>query len=215
MSDTDTVFSPVYRNIRLHGKIPRVDYLPVSYPLMLRDAILVRVKAMSYFANGFTFSTNKMMQIQPQSLPFCGVYFIQETGGPTAEPQTGITGFATTVRIGFSVIILNNDGEAAENELDRAAQVLAYGLFRDSSLRNNSQFKVQAFTGLTRQHIFGNVGQNNETPVAELRWEIICDLGTISYEPVVPDMLEVIHVETEYPYGSDAPHIESEYDLEQ
>jgi hypothetical protein len=184
--------------------------------MLLRDAIVSRIKAMPYFA-GFTFTTNRMLQIMVTSLPLCGVYFIQETGVPAPESQTGTVAFRTTVRLGFSVIVLNNDGEKAENELDRACQVLSYGLFADPTLLLNSQFQIQGFANVSRQHMFGNIGQSNETPIAELRWELLVDLGTVIYEPVIPDVLEVIHVQTEYPPGEadGVPPIIVEYDLPQ
>lgn len=210
-----TVFSPLSRSIRLHGKTPVVTHGQLSYPLLLRDVILDHVKQMPFFASGFTFSTDKAQQIQPESLPFCGVYFLQEVGGADAEPQTGPIGFRTTVRIGFSVIIIYSDHAAGEYELDRAAQALS-GLFSDPTLYNNSLVRVQGFTGLSRQHVFGNTGQNNETPVAELRWELICDLGTITYPPNITDDFETMHVETHYPFGNeDTPPVVVEYDLSQ
>jgi hypothetical protein len=70
-----------------------------------------------------------------------------------------------------------------------------------------------------RQHVFGRVGTlDNETPIAELRFELVVDLGTIFYPPLVPDILEVIHIETAFPVGEDASQIQqvkNEYDLEQ
>jgi hypothetical protein len=209
------VITPFPRSVRLHGKTPRVEVPRHSYPILLRDAIMARVKAMPFFT-GFTFTTNKALQIQPQSLPYCGVYFIQETSTPDGDANAGEVRFRTAVIIGFSVIILNNDAEAAELKLDTAMQTLAGNLLNDETLYNGDQVKVQGFVSGKRSHEFGNGTFDNKTPIAELRWELICDIGTITYPPVVLDDLEVIHVTTEYPYPpTGAPPVYSEYDMEQ
>jgi hypothetical protein len=57
--------------------------------------------------------------------------------------------------------------------------------------------------------------QNNETPYAELRLELQCQLGAIEYEPYVENMLETIHVETVHPPGdTNNQHVFSVYDLD-
>ena len=212
--------TPFTRDLRLRGKTPGLNQTQRSYPMLVRDGILARVKTFPYFST-FTFSSNKALQIQPQSLPFCGVYFIQELGVPDGDADAGEPRFRTTVRIGFSVIVVNNDPDEAEYALDTAMQVLAGSLFSDSTLYNNSIFKIQGFSSGTRTHVFGNAGLDNETPIAELRWELVCDLGTITYPPVVMDDLEVIHVETAFPVGGtqaeqDATQqVVTEYDLHQ
>ncbi len=189
--------------------------MTTSYAINLRDSIVTRLKAMPYFA-AFNFTTNKLLQIQLESLPLCGVYFIQELGSPDGESQTGETRFRTAVRIGFSVMIVYNDGDAAEYELDNAYQALC-GLFSDPFFRRDgSTCLVQGFNTESRQHIFGNLGQSNETPIAELRMELMVDLGTITFPTIITDDLNVIHVEVDYPYGrDDVQNVVVEYDLEQ
>lgn len=180
-----------------------------------------RVKLMPFFAPFITFTTNKALQIQPDSLPLCGVYFIQETSTPEGDSNAAEPRFRTSARFGFSVIIVNNDPEAAEYVLDLAAQALAGGLFSDSSLYNNSSFKIQGYSLGARTHMFGNTGLDNETPIAELRWELICDLGTLTYPPLVLDDLDTIHVKTAFPLGGTAEEqaavqqVSTEYDLPQ
>ncbi len=211
------VYTLLRRDIRLHGKTPRVDHKTRSYPILVRDGIMDRVRVLPYFA-GFHFSTNKALQIQPQSLPFCGVYFIQEIGAVDGEAQVGEPRFRTSARYGFSVIILNNDPDAGDYKLDEAMQALAHGLFDDPTLYNNSVFKIQGYTSTSRQHIFGNTGQNNELPIAELRFELICDLGVITYPPQITDDFEILHVETDFPVGGDSDAVEQvvvEYDVQQ
>ena len=215
---TDTLFKPISRDVRVHGKLPRIHHIPRSYPMLLLDGTMSRIQALPFFST-FNFSSHKGLIIQPSSIPFCGVYMLQEMMLPDGEPNTGEPRFRTAVRLGVSVIVQNNDPVAAENKLDDAMQEISIGLFTDSTYYNNKSFQIQGFTSASRQHVFGRVGTlDNETPIAELRFELVVDLGIIYYPPNVPDTLEVIHLETRYPAGSDPAEIQqvtSEYDLEQ
>jgi len=210
--------TPFKRDVRLHGKLPRVEQTSLSYPMLLLDGTLSRIKALPFFST-FNFSTYKGLIIQPASIPFCGVYLLQEMMLADGDSNTGEPRFKTLARIGISVIIQNNDVVAAEYMLDKAMQAISVGLFTDHTYYNNSLYKIQGFTSATRQHVFGRVGTlDNETPVAELRFELTCDLGIIYYEPLVPDVLEVIHLETIFPIDGDASKVQQvkvEYDLEQ
>jgi hypothetical protein len=198
------------------------DTMTASYPLLIRDGIMDRIKLMPFFAAPpFKFTTNKALQIQPSTLPLCGVYFIQETSTPEGDSNAAEPRFRTNVRFGFSVIIINNDPESAEYVLDLAAQALAGGLFSDSTLYNNTAFKIQGYQLGARTHIFGNTALDNETPIAELRWELVCDLGVINYPPLVLDVLDLIHVKTAFPIDgtsqeqADVQQVTVEYDLPQ
>ena len=208
---------PFKRDLRLHGKSPHVVHTQRSYPILVRDGILDRIKLMSFFAT-FTFGTNTAIPIQTASLPFCGVYLIQELMTPDGDANVGEVRFRTVARIGIGVIVLNNDATAAEYMLDAASQALMTGLFADHTLYDNDLFKIQAFSAGTRQHNFGSLAKDNETPIAELRLEISCDLGAITYPPYIPDDLEIIHVETAFPLEGDTSKVQqvkTQYDLEQ
>lgn len=193
-----------------------------SVAFMVRDGIMDRIKLMPFFTGkGFTFTTNKSLQIQPQSLPLCGVYFIQETSVPEGDMNAAEPRFRTSARYGFSVLVRNNDMEAAEYTLDLAAQALMGGLFTDSTLYNNAEFKIQGYALGARTHVFGATGLENESPFAELRWELVCDLGTIDYPPLVLDDLDIINVRTTFPIDgteedqSKVQQVTVEFDLPQ
>ena len=210
---------PFTRDLRIHGKIPRVVHVRSSYPILVRDGLMSRVKLLPFFvAATFKFTTNKAVPIQAESIPFCGVYLLQEFSAPDGDINAGEIRFRTSVKYGFSVIVQNNDPVEAENKLDLAYQALTIGLFSDPTLYNNSQFKIQGFIGGTRQHVFGHLSMNQESPIAELRWELMCDLGVIDYPPDVPDVLEVIHLETVYPEQAKkdtTKQVKVEYDMDQ
>lgn len=190
-----------------------------SYALLVRDAFAARMKALTYFAT-FHFSTNKSEQIQPQSIPFAGVYFITERTTPDGDANVGEVRFRTMATIGFSVIVQNNDAAKAELELDKAWLQIA-SLFCDQTLYNNAAFKIQGFLGGSRTNQFGSIGLDNEMPIAEMRYELTCDLGTITYPPLVPDSLETIHITTQFPLGGTPEEIaavqqvKAEFDLPQ
>lgn len=212
---TDTKIAPLSRSLRIHGKTPHVQHRRMSYSMLLRDRIVSLLKQMAVF-NTFQFATNRAKPIQPESLPYCGVYFMSETCQGGLEPQSGVVEQRLLVRFGFSVIILDNDRDASEYMLDRMYQAIT-SLMRMPELHSFSAplVRVQGFTGSSRQHIFAAAGQNNETPYAELQYEMICDLGTETFDPEITDDFEVLHVTVNYPYGSDAPPIIVEYDVQQ
>lgn len=203
---------PFSTNLRIHGKSPRVSGVRSSYSFLVRDAILARLKALNDLA-GFTFASTTALAIQPQSVPYCGVYFMSEMMSPDGDANAGEVRFRVTTKIGISVIIQNNDPATVELKLDQIYQAVMGKLFSDDRLYNDTNVKVQGFTNGARQHMFGSLNKDQELPIAELRLEISCDLGTINYEPYVPDDLEIIHVTTDYPDGT--PQVQAEYDLDQ
>lgn len=206
---------PFKRDIRLHPKAPHVNHVRDSYPILLRDAILTRIKLMPFFT-GFTFKSNMAVQAQPDDIPQCAVYFLQETMTPDGDANTGEVRFTNMVQIGISVIIQNNDSVASERKLDAAYQVLMITLLTDTSLQHNEQFEIEAFTTGQRSHHFGNAVKDNEVPMAELRLELNIDLGVVTYEPEIVDVLETIHVETLPPEGDgNTTRIISVYDIDQ
>lgn len=202
--------------LRLRGKIPHVEAVQRSYAMMVRNNALTRLQATSHFKD-FTFRRSHAFQIQPSLMPYCCVYFLAENLSEDGNNNTGEVRFTSEVRLGFSVILLNNDPDAMEDRLDDAHQVIFDRLLRDSTFYSNSGYTIEAFTRGSRQHFYGTVGQqNNETPYAELRTELVCDLGAIDYEPRVEDMLGNIHVETVHPPGdTNNQHVFSVYDMDQ
>ena len=64
--------------------------------------------------------------------------------------------------------------------------------------------------------IYGNTGNNQETPIAELRFDLTFRHRTF-FPPVVTDPLERIHVTVAYPWpydpGANVPPFIVQYDL--
>lgn len=193
-----------------------------TYPLLVRDRILQFIQAMPFFStNDFKYSTNKSIQIQPENIPFAAVYFIEDTELPEGDANAGDIRFRTTARYGISVIIQNNDAVAAEIILDKAMNTITQ-MFKNPDLYNwdgaADETKIQSFIRGARSHQFGAIGQDNELPVAELRYDLTVDLGAILFDPPADDDFITFHVETRYPGGKDPTGIQqivAQYDIPQ
>jgi hypothetical protein len=188
----------------------------ISYAMIVRDAMLTRVKTMPFFTT-FKFGTNKSEPIQPERVPFFGIYFINEDLTPDGDANAGEPRFKSSALYGFSIIVQNNDATAAENKLDEAWTLLLDKLFRDPSLYLNPNAMIQAYTRGNRTHQFGSVGADNSIPIAECRFTLTCDLGVVDFPPIVPDDYLKLHVETRYPTADTDPaevqQVIAEYDI--
>jgi len=205
--------APFSRLVRLNTKLPKVDVPSRSYAMRVRDGMVDRMQAMPFF-QGFHFVRTKNYAVQAQDVPHAGVFFIDEALTGDGDIRAGVVRFASTVQIGFSIIVQNNDPEKAELKLDDAHEAITNGLLRDTSLHLNPLARIQAYSAGRRMHVFGAVGKDNELPIAELQLTLSCELGVLTFEPFIPDMLEVVHVTTVYP--DDDPNrqpVISEYDI--
>jgi hypothetical protein len=186
-----------------------------SYAMIVRDEMMARLKTMPFFKT-FKFGTNKAEQIQPELIPFLGVYFISEDLSPEGDPNDGEPRFHSSATYGFSVVVQNNDGAAAELTLDLAWTLVMDRLFTDPTLYLNPKAKIQAYTRGNRTHQFGAAGADNAIPIAESRFTLICDLGVIDFPPVVDNVFAKMHFETKYPLDTDTTQIQqvvAEWDL--
>lgn len=191
--------------------------------IIVRDKIMARIKKMPFFST-FKFSTDKSQVIDTLSIPFCGVYFINEDLSPDGDANHGEVRFRSMALYGISVIVQNNDAKLAEYTLDQAWTILSTKLFADPTLYNwknvgkPGEVAIQAFTRGNRSHQFGNAGADNATPVAEMRFTLTCDLGTLDFPPVIEDEFKMLHIETRYPAGSDPAVVQqttAEWDIPQ
>ncbi len=196
-----------------------------SIAMKVRNGTLDRIKVLPFFSNvslpqAFTFTKNRALQIQPENLPVCGVYFLQELSTPDGDVNAGEPRFRSNVRLGLSIILVNNDMEEVEDQLDDAAEAIREGLYSDSTYYNNDDFLIQGFTFNMRRHNFGTA-LDNETPFAELQMEMIIDIGTITYPPIVEDDFNTMRITTAFPIdGTEeeqaaTPQVVNVYNLEQ
>jgi len=178
-----------------------------SYSQVLRDVFFARLVTLPFFA-GFKARRSKMLQIMRETIPYLGVYIVDEGMAPDGDGNAGHIKFVHTLRLGFSVIIHNNDAVAAELKLDEAFWAIMNGLWRDPYITNmldtwnpatasgtpdNTRF--EAVVRGNRKHVWGSAGLNNELPYGELQYEASVTYRS-EFAPVITDDLLHIHVET-------------------
>jgi hypothetical protein len=169
-----------------------------SYSAIIRDALFAKAVTLPFFA-GFKSRRSRQLQIQPEFIPYLGVYIMDETMSPIGDFNIGEIRFKHSVRIGFSVIINNNDQVAAELKIDEAFWALMNGLWRDPKLTNfwtsslPDNVTIQGVERGMRKHDFGFAG-TNETPFAELQYEASV-VYQAEYGPIITDDLLRMHVE--------------------
>ena len=192
-----------------------------SYSFIIRDGLLQRIKAIPTFQTIKRFATTKALRIQPEHLPFFGCYIMDEQLRPDGDADAGEPRFVCEVKLGFSVMLANTDDAVAENNLDTAywtlMNLLTYqGWHKFPMPAPFPPVEIEGVQRGVRTHHFGNVGINNETPVAELRLDLTFR-HRVMFEPIVPDLLERINVTVAFPWpyepGSQDPPFTVEYDL--
>ena len=177
-----------------------------SYGWVIRNAFLDALAADAFFT-GYTVRPNKMLQVQPENLPYLGVYILDEIMTPDGDANAGDIRFVHVLRIGFSVVIANNDQAVAEQTIDAAYWRISNRLFCDSDLMKLAyssmpdNTRIEGIVRGSRRHVFGNPNQTNETPVAELQYEISCQFRTM-WDPTITDDLELIDIKVDVPPGT-------------
>ena len=178
-----------------------------SYTWVLREVFIDKLVSLPFFA-GFTVRRTRRVAIQPNQLPVLGVYIMDDGLTPDGDPNAGEIRFRVTARIGFQVVVINNDEVAAEAKLDQSFWAINNGLWRDAGVTNLIKAKSPDNVGFeavmrgTRRHIWGTAGLNNETPVAELQYEASI-LYRDEFAVPVTDDLNSIHEQTAFPSDHD------------
>ena len=204
-----------------------------SYSLVIRDIFYNAVADVPFFAS-FTKRRCKQFQIQPQDLPYLGVYIVGEEMVPEGDLNAGEIRFYHTLKVGFSVLIQNNDPDEAELILDQSFWAIMHRLWPDQYimnmldtmgyghpevLPNPDNVRVEGIARGTRRHVWGDTKLSNELPVAEMQYDVSCVYRT-NWPPVIIDQLLRIHVETvplrqdnTIPANDEVEHIISEYEF--
>lgn len=176
-----------------------------NYTTLIRDGMLSRLASTPFFA-GFTFSRSSALQTQPEDVPHLGCYVVDEVMTEDGEHQTGVVRLFHSLRIGFSVIMQNNDPDDMEGKLDAAFWGIMNRLLADETLLSNDVFKIQGFTRAVRTNSYGHAGRENEIPIAEMRLELTCTYKT-DWPPATPDDFLTMHLETRYPTADTDPAV--------
>jgi hypothetical protein len=169
-----------------------------SFALDIRDAMFNIVSADSYFS-GYTLRKTRMFPIQVDFIPYLGIYIVDEQMVPDGDPNAGCVRFNHTSRIGFSIIQANNAAIPLEKGVDAAYLKVMSLLWTNAKLNNvlkTNNPEGVGFEGVTRgarRHIFGSTGANNETPFAELQYEVSV-FSRSEWYPDITDLLNEIDV---------------------
>lgn len=178
-----------------------------SYSIVIRDMLLAKLVAAPFFA-GFTVRKSRQLPTQTNQLPSLGCYIISEDMEPEGDLNHGEIDFIHTLKLGFTVAVVNNDPEACEEKLDQAFWTIMNTLWRDPYLMNfidtraypggvgnPDNTRIEGVSKGQRRHRFGTVGTTNETPIGELQYEASVRYRA-EYAPIITDDLLMIHVET-------------------
>jgi len=178
-----------------------------SYSWVIRNVLFDALVADQFFANYICRKT-KMLPARPETLPYLGVYIIDDTQLPDGDGNAGEVRFITACRIGFSVMIANNDQVVLEAGLDAAWRRIMTRLWPDQYImnlldttnphtgkNNPDNTRIESVERGMRRFVFGASMDNNETPLGELQYDI-----TVRYRedfpPVITDELDTIDVKT-------------------
>jgi len=184
-----------------------------SYAWVIHNIFFNAASRLPFFSTGgWTIRNNKQFQIKDYHLPYLGVYEVNEEMTPDGDPNHGEIRFCHTLRIGFSIIIENNDPVATKQKLDEAWWALMNGIWRDQFVMNMldtqayghpdtitdnpDNVRVESITRGVKRYNWGNPPLNNELPIAELQYEIWA-FWRANYPPVITDDLDTIVVTTE------------------
>jgi hypothetical protein len=191
-----------------------------SYSFNIRDTFFAAVTRMPFFAD-YTKRKTKMIKVQPELLPFLAVYMLPETMTPDGDANAGFIRFIHALPIGFSVMIANNDEIVAEQTIDAAFWALMNGLWtdpylnntidtlnRDTGISNINNVVFESITRGVRRHVFGAATMNNETPLAELQYDVTVCYRSEWY-PTITDDLLLVDVKTKMRPGDSQTDIDS------
>ena len=207
---------------------PRVQPPPTisevqSWSFIIRDMFFDKLVAAPFFGS-FTARKSRALQITTANIPYLGVYIVSEDMTPDGDLNAGEIRFIHQLKIGFSVMIVNNDPVACEAKLDQAFLTIMNTLWRDPYLTNlidtraypggvgnPDNARIEGVSRGTRRHVYGNAGLNNETPIGELQYEVTVRYGA-DYAPIITDNLLQIGVRTVVEDGT--PQTGMEYEFE-
>ena len=167
-----------------------------SYSQVIRDALFATVVQLPFFQN-FKARRSKQLPIQEPILPYLGVYIIGEDMPADGDPNAGDIRFIHMLRVGFQVIIENNDPVQSELYLDQAFWAIMNGLWTDSGLTNMIQTEMPDNTRIegiergTRRHVWGTMGSTQEKPIGELEYIATIKYRSEWYPGNFPDLLRI------------------------
>jgi hypothetical protein len=200
---TSTILTAQTIRTRAHvNKLVSMSIVPPftasqSYSQVIRDTLYAKTVTLPFFA-GFKSRRSKQLPIQEPILPYLGVYILAEDMPPDGDDNAGEIRFIHLLRIGWQVIIENNDPLATELKLDKAFWAIM-SLWTDAHLTNfwvsdmTDNTRIEGVARGTRRHVLDNIGSNQQ-PIAELEYVATIKYRT-SWPAYVTDTLDEIRVQ--------------------
>jgi hypothetical protein len=139
--------------------------------------------------------------VMPNLLPYLGVYWANENQVPNGDANCTDIRFNHTLQLGFSIIVINNDEDAAEQQIDAGYWVVMNRLWRDPGLMNvyisslPDSVEIESLMRGVVKRNYGFAGANNETPIAELQYDVSIFYRS-EWFPDITDTLNEIYVTT-------------------
>jgi hypothetical protein len=176
----------------------------------------IHARALELLKIGFgstfrTYRQTPMLQVQPGDLPVLAVHILREKRVPDGQPEQTIPKFIHDLTLGFSgAVHVETDKQDDIHALEEWMSTIDDILLSDPSF-------VGLTEGVSAMDRVGQYAKVGETTLFEIRVEM--NIGFRSYfNPRVPDDLNVIHVETQFPdkahVDSGTPQLDREYEIQ-
>ena len=142
-----------------------------------------------------------MLALQPNLIPFLGVYLLPQNDMPDGDANAGMIRFTETAQIGISVVQTNNDQDALDQSIDSAFRYIKGRLWTDAGISNvlNSTnpegARIESISRGTSRRVWGTFSTSNETPMCELEY-IVSVVYRSEFWPDITDTLDEIDVTT-------------------
>jgi hypothetical protein len=176
-----------------------------SYGYLIQSAVLERLKLVPPFDAAAAYSLTPARPIQAEHIPYLGVYLLKDGWSPDGDGNHAEPKFVHKLELGFSFLIHNNDFDAAHVMLDGAHWSIMK-LFHDEAWHIfdyvDEDVRIESVTGGEWRPTYRNLGNSNETPIAEMEMEMTYTYRS-SFEFVPTDLFELMHFKAVYPWPED------------
>ncbi|MCA1419488.1 hypothetical protein I6F24_12440 [Bradyrhizobium sp. BRP23] len=159
-----------------------------------------------------SFGLEPMLIINGDDLPMIAVHILRERRNALGDADIGPPKFRTELTLGISGSI-----KALTDEANQPSILEEWMSQIDTVLLRNPQF-VNMSEGVLSMDRLSQLAKVGETTLYEIRIEMVLQY-TDWFEPIVPDDLKTIHVETRYPSATTDPaevqQVVTQYDFDQ
>ncbi|UGY13743.1 hypothetical protein HAP48_0035005 [Bradyrhizobium septentrionale] len=180
-------------------------------------AIQIQQTAMQLIQAGMpgtfkTFGLEPMLIINEADLPMVAVHIVRERRNALGDADIGPPKFRTELTLNIS-----GSTKALTDEANQPSILEDWMSQLDTVLLRNPKF-VNLSEGVLSMDRISQLAKVGETTLYEIRIEMVLQY-TDWFEPIVPDDLKTIHVETRYPSPTSDPaevqQVVAQYDLHQ